>query len=344
MKSKRWILALVLLVLASMACSLGGAGADTGEVEEPPAGAETEAPESEQGEIASEEVVPEVDPDALSELDSYRTRISFQWIPDGGTPETWSMEQEYTREPLAQRWTMQAGEDASESIEWVQIGDTAWFCGGGSCAQSQQSAEEMAESFGEGMVFEPEDFTSGYDTRFIGKETVNGVSARHYALDLSAAEAAMLAQGEVSDVEADFWISDESSLPTFVVRFTMSWTETREEQEGSGSLTYDVSDVNAPITIEAPEGAAGMPDDVPSYPNATDLLVMEGMASFSTADDVATVADFYHTELAAQGWSNESDDEFSGMVSQAWSKEGRDLTLMISPEDEGGSSVMLTTE
>ena len=254
------------------------------------------------------------------------------------------MEQEHTREPAAQRLVMESGQ--GESLEWVQIGDMAWYCSGGTCAQTQQSEEDLAGTFGEGMAFDPVDFSSDSEFEYLGEETVNGVRTRHYALVLEAMEAALLAQGDVSDVEGAPWIADEADLPTFVVRFAMSWTETRGEQVGTTEWSYEVYDVNASITIEPPEGAAEMAEDVPVYPGATDLFTMEGLTTFSTPDDVTTVADFYRTELAAQGWTNESDEEMSGMVNQAWSKEDRTLNLMISPAEEGeeGSSVFITVE
>jgi hypothetical protein len=345
-KSKLWI-ALVLLVLASLACSLGGGAGDTepeGEAPEaPPAGEEGTA--SEEEEPAGEEgTAPEVDPDALTGLDSYRVRMVTQWTPEGGTPESFVMEQEHTREPAAQRLVMESGE--GDSLEWVQIGDMAWYCSGGTCAQTQQSEEDLAGTFGEGMAFDPVDFSSDSEFEYLGEETVNGIRTRHYSLVLDALEAAMLAQGDVSDVAGASWIADEAGLPTFVVRFTMSWTETRGEQVGTTEWSYEVYDVNTSITIEPPEGAAEMAEDVPVYPGATDLFTMEGLTTFSTPDDVTTVADFYRTELAAQGWTNESDDEMSGMINQAWSKEDRTLNLMISPAEEGGegSSVFITIE
>ena len=319
------------MLLASLACSLSGAA--------PAREEETEQPTAE---TAGEETAPAVDSSALAGLNSYRMRMTVTWTPDSGAAEMWTMEQEHTREPQAQRWTMQS--DDGESIEWVQIGEMTWMCSAGSCIQSQQSAEEAAASFGQGMLFDPGDFASGRDTRYVGRETVNNVSAQHYVLDLTAAEVGLLAQGQVSDVQADLWISDAAGLPAYVVRYTMSWKETRDNQQGRSELSYDTYDVNAPLTIAPPEGATDMPEDVPIYPNAANLFMMQDMISFSASDDVATVVQFYRSELAAQGWSSQSDDEFGGMVSQTWSKEGRSLNLMVSPQDEGGSSVIIVIE
>jgi len=134
-------------------------------------------------------------------------------------------------------------------------------------------------------------------------------------------------------------------LLAFVVRHTLSWKETREEQRGTYEYIYDVYDVNTPITIGPPEGATGFPEDVPAYPGATDLFIAEDVIAFSTSDDVATVADFYRTELATLGWTKTSDDDMGGMIQQVWNKDGQTLSLMLSPAEDGsGTDVIISIE
>ena len=218
-------------------------------------------------------------------------------------------------------------------MEWVQIGDTTWICIGGTCSQTQQSAEEAAFGFGEGMFFDPSDlYTGAEEYQFVGRETVNGIDTRHYTLSLSPALVAAYAKGDVTDMEAEAWVADEASLPAFVVRFRI-YVKAGGDEPGEWNYSYEIYDVNTPFTIEPPEGAATFPEDVPQYPNAHDMTLMENMISFSTPDDAATVADFYRTNLADMGWTQESDQEMSGMMMQTWTKEGRTLQLMITPGD-----------
>jgi len=349
MKHRKIWAVIAIVVLASLACSIGGIGG--GEAPEepsapPPAGEESgaEAPPSEEG-GEEEAPLPEVASDALSGLDSYRARTVTQWTPEGGSPESFMIEQEETRDPPASRFLMTSSENPDESMEWVQIGDTAWMCFGGTCAQTQPGEEEFASTMGD-MLFEPADLLSGSDYRYVGRETVNGIATRHYILSLSPADMAVLAQAEVSSVEAETWIADETDLPTFVVRYVLRWTGTQDGETGDGELSFEVYDVNAPITIEPPEGATtGFPEGVPEYTSMQDLVIMEGFISFSTTDDAATVADFYRAQLASLGWTAESDDEMEmgAMVIQTWSKDGQSLSLMISTQ-EGTTSVVITVE
>lgn len=361
MKRAIWF-PLVVLVLASLACSAFGAAERAVEVGKEAATKASEAatavgeevmntPEGQASEEdteemrtgeSDEEAMPELDPDALSGLDSYRTRVRMQWVPGEGDPEGMTMEQAHTRDPQAQRFVVEG--ETGDDFEFVQIGEQAWYCAGGACSQAQADPEDLVAGFGEEMMFDPDDLADEANATFVGREEVNGVQSRHYSLDLSAMETALLAQGEVSDVEGNVWIADESGLPNFTVRFEMTWNETREERVGSGELFYEVYDVNEPISIEPPEGAekSGLPEDVPAYPDAEDAFSMEGMTSFTASDDVETVADFYAEGLEAQSWSMANEEDMGeDAVNQLWQKDERQLMLMITSEEDGSNVTIM---
>lgn len=334
-----------LVILTSIACTLGGIVRERGEETVPPSPGEEatyESPAAEPEGEAEEPAAPEVNPAALDELQSYRIRWIIAWTPESGVAEQTVIEQALTRTPPARQTRIETTGEG-ETIEWVEIGDTAWLCSGGSCVLSSRGEAEMS-GFEDWLSFEPSGFTAGSEFREIGQETVNGVVARHYILSMSAAQLAALASGEISDVQGDVWIAEDPFLPTFVIRLTSSWTEIREGQPGESTFSYEVYDINAPFTIEPPEGVpSGLPAGLPEYPNATNLVVMEGLASFSAPDDVATVAEFYRDQLITQGWSLESESDMAGGVVQIWNKESQTLNLMISPQEQG-SSVIITLE
>jgi hypothetical protein len=286
---------------------------------------------------------PELDPDALSGLDSYRVRMTSQWTPPEGPGEVMTIEQAHTREPAAQRFVIDMGDDVR--TELVQIEDQAWYCSGGGCSQIQADPEDLASSFGDAMILDPADVTQDANARFVGRESLNGVQTRHYVLDVTDMQAAALARGEVANMKSDVWIADEPTLPSYTARFEMSWDETRGGDAGKSEFSYDVYDVNSAFAIEPPEGAesSSLPEDVPLYPDREDVFTVEGMITFTSPDDVVTVADFYRDALPGQGWTSETDEEMGDMVSQEWQKEERRLALMVAPEDEG-SSVMIKLE
>jgi outer membrane lipoprotein-sorting protein len=346
MKNRIWI-AFALLVLLSLACSLGGGGNGgeaTGEPQTGGGGGSEVQPTAAPVGGGEEPGAPQLDPDALNQLTSYRGRMITRTTLTDGTTQTSEILIEETRDPLAQRYVITA--EGGET-EMVHIGDTTWLCSAGFCMQSQQSAEEFASDFGEGLFNAPEDLASiagDSDYDYVGKETVNGIRTRHYVLNLTPAEAAALMGGEVTDFHFEIWVADEANLPAFSVRMVMRWTGTSGDQQGTFEYEYEILEVNTPFTIEPPEGAgSGFPADVPQYPTATDLAMMGTMITFSTTDSVETVASFYRDALAAQGWTLGSEEQM-GMVLQSWSKGGRNLSLMISSDGSGNTSVLITLE
>ncbi|MBC7226470.1 MAG: hypothetical protein H5T61_04475 [Thermoflexales bacterium] len=341
--------AIALLVLAAIACSLGGKTATpppaaTGT---PPSGGQaTPLPPSPTEEPATEEAPPlEIAPNALENLNSYRARLVMRQTVEGGATETLTMEQEETREPAARRIVLTAeGGDNPGTLELVQIGDTSWMCSPDSgCIQTQQSAEE-ATQFGEGILFKPEDFASS-DYRYVGRDTVNGVRSRHYTLELTPEMLEGIVSGTVTATNADIWVADEAGMPAYVTRLTVSWEGTQEDgKKIQGDWTYEVYDVNKPITIQPPEGATGAPEDIPIYPGATDQTIMGTLIMFSSADPVEDVAEFYRNEMPGQGWTAGEESTLGNVVMQEWTKGDRKASLMISPKDEGGCTVMISIE
>lgn len=336
-----WV-SIALLVLATMACSLGGKTATP-----PPGGQPTAPPTSPTEEPATEEAPPlEIAPNALENLNSYRSRFVWRQTVEGGATETLTMEQEETREPAARRIVITSEGGANPgTVEFVQIGDMSWMCSpDGGCIQTQQSGEEGIPTFGEGMIWKPADFASS-DYRYVGRDTVNGIRSRRYTMNLTPEMLAGLARGTVTATKADVWIADEPGMPAYPTRFTVSWEGTQEDgKKIQGDWSYDVYDVNKPITIQPPEGATGVPEDIPVYPGATDQTIMGALITFSSGDPVADVAEFYRNEMPRQGWTAGEESTLGNMVTQEWTKGNRKASLMIVPKDEGGCSVMITVE
>jgi hypothetical protein len=319
--SKGRILVALLLVF-SLGCGLlggDGDGADTGD----------------NGGGTGDGGGDDLEIEELAGLDSYRARTMWTWTPDGGETETMVMEEERTREPEASRVAVQMN---GEGTEFVQIGDQAWSCFGEVCAQTQADEEDAMSAFG--MTVGEWGFDES-DLDYRGRETVNGVNTRHYTVDLALSALIALAEGDVSDVEAEAWIVDQSGLPSFVAKYECSWREVRDEQPGAVAWSYEVYDINESFTIEPPEGAASWPEDVPQYPGAADVTLMEGMIAFSTDATAATVADFYGGGLADEGWSMESEMDLGSTLLQTWTKAGKTLNLNITEED-GTTQVVIT--
>ncbi len=360
MRKTIW-LPVALLVLSSLACGLFGRAGEALEAGREAAtavaelgaavgedGLATLVPQLiEEGAAADDSsddapIGPEIDADALFDLRSYRLRITTEWTSDEGESHVTTLEEARTRDPWARSMVMQGMTD-DMLVEFVEIGDQAWMCSAGSCTQMPADSDEMESAFGDMGVFRPETVTD--DARFLGRETVNGIQTRHYALDLTQMTALLAAEGHVSDMSGEIWIADEPDLPKFTVRYQTSWRVKRADESGRQSLLHEVYDINVPFTIEPPEGAdrSGLPEDVPAYPGGQQEFSMAGMTAFSTDDALADVAEFYREALVAEGWTLESDEVLEQMVQQRWTKDARMVTLVASAQDDG-TSVMITVD
>lgn len=368
MKRWSWFVIVGLLVFSLACTGLGGGGKETATpgITEAPVGATQEPGGTTQepggktqeatAEPGAEVPAPVVDPAALEGLSSYRSRIVFRTDYADGNFSEIVVEQSETREPRAQQMMMTMsgeGVEGTGTMAMVQIGDMQWISfGEDQWMQSQQSPDATPEAFGSGFISfsDMASSMSKEDYDYVGKETVNGIKTRHYRLKVTPAEAAALGMGatDVKKVAGDVWIADESNLPAFSVKFVLNiegtFKENDQEREGKATMIQEVYEVNTPFKIEPPAGAenAGLPKDIPAYPGATELFSMAGMIGFKSTDKVATVGKFYEDNLPGQGWNKEDSSMVGDMAMQTWKKEQRTLQIMISPEEAGGSSVLMT--
>ncbi|RME33321.1 MAG: hypothetical protein D6793_09910 [Thermoflexia bacterium] len=237
------------------------------------------------------------------------------------------------------------GREQPGTVEIIQIGNTTWMCSPeGGCIQTQQSAEDAAQTFGEEILFQPEDLLISSDYKYVGRDVVKGIRSRHYTVNPPYDMVNELAYGEVTVVQSDIWVADEPGMPAYVSRLRITWEGTRENKKVTGSWTYELYDVNKPITIQPPASAPAIPKDIPMCAGFTNQTVMGTTILLSCPDSVGTVAEFYRTEMARLGWTAGEESAMGAMVMQEWTKGDRKVSLMIAPGDQGGSSVMVTTE
>ena len=371
---------IVMLLIVALGCSLGGliegvqeAGEQAQELveeaedlagelseEEPTGGAteeetapepESEAPPEEEaaGETEPPESV-EFDPEALEGLDSYRYSILIRSEMADGTVEEMVMEMAATRDPAAQHVVIKGAAGEGESMEIVQIDNQQWIQFGEEWMQSEVSEEDAFDFDQEQLPFSVEDLDDETldDANYVGKENVNGLPTRHYAMDRNILETEVLGWESMvenlEDASMDVWIADKAGLPAFAVRTIVEVTGTAPEEQTDAVvkvyMSIDVTDVNADFTIEPPEGAesGGFPEDIPVYPNQQNRTSMSGMLNFETEDGFDTVVDFYASEMEAAGWSTVEEENMSmeTMVMQTWTKDDRSVELMISTDEESG--------
>ena len=168
----------------------------------------------------------------LDSLDSYRLELSLQMKMSTGTAMTTGYAVEWVREPPARRIVWSMGGNPMGELVW--IGDAVWIKVGGSWVQgTEQDAAEHLDTMADVMT--PED-----DMVLAGEETVNGVRCKHYVYDFETGSTSM---------HKEIWVANEGDLPPVVIRglFRMETSQMTTESEAN------VTDINTPITIEAPK-------------------------------------------------------------------------------------------
>ncbi len=360
-----WTLVAVLLVVA-LGCSLGGLVEGVQEVGEQAQelveeaeemaeemAEETADPDAEapaEDEPAEKEELPEsvaLDPDALEGLDSYRYIMVVRSEMADGTVEEMIMDMAATRDPAAQHVSIIGVEGEAGGMEIIQIGNQQWIKFGEEWMQTEVAEEDAFDFSQEDLPFSADDIDAQAleDAKFVGKETMNGLPTRHYKMDTNVLETEVLGWESMvenlEDASMDVWIADKADLPAFAVRLIVDVTGSAPEEQTDAivrvNMTMDVKDVNANFTIEPPEAAAtgGLPEDIPVYPNRQNQTSMSGMLAFETEDDLATVVDFYTSEMESAGWSMEEGAMSTDtMEMQTWTKDTRSAQVMISKDED----------
>ena len=316
--------------------SKGGKGSET--TSQPTAEPEeddepTEEPSSEEEAFDPDEVT------AFDALDSYRMTQIMRWQAetDEGTDEgemRWEIA--YVREPAAMHWIMSGSEgpgaDDELYMEMIQVEGASYMNYG----DEEWMAMTSDEDLGDVWSYAPGDFVDS-DSQRVGTETVNGYRSVHYR---STDTAAYFGMGQLT--EADYWVSTEHDV---VVRGVVGWVvdDMEDGESGEWHMEWDVTDINEPITIVAPEGVAkpGLPEDVPLMAGASNVSSMMGMTNFEIEATAEEVTAFYMEALEDNGWTHE---ESPLPIMHAFNKDGRELTLMIDDEQTPTAVTIMIAE
>jgi len=189
---------------------------------------------------------------ALAALQSYRYVTTFSFTGEkGGKPESGSVEvRGAVAAPDRQRITWRDLETGDE-FGLLRIGDRAWILDGAEWTAVPSLAADAASQavlvyvpsmswsqFAEGM---------GPASTYVGSEVVGGIPSRHYASTYRGWVEYW--EGELTDASADVWIA-EAGYP---VRYRFAATGTDADGDrGSVLWTMELSDVNGPVSIDAP--------------------------------------------------------------------------------------------
>jgi len=198
---------------------------------------------------------------ALAELNSYRYSTLFTFVgEEDGEIEAGSIEMLGVVAGPDQKHLVWMNLEDEERFEVIQLGNQAWVFADDEWDEvpvlvaeaMSQAVLIYAPSIAWGGIFGELEPTATY----VGVETVNGVSAHHYASTYE--QWGGYWPGELENASGDVWIA-EAGYP---VKYHFSATGINEDGD-SGTVTWrmDLADVNTEITIEPPipseDGASG---------------------------------------------------------------------------------------
>jgi len=368
---RKWIVGLLIgLLIFSLGCSLTNIlqgveeasekAQEVLEVVEEIKGEDTNIDGEAEEDAEEDAEVGEFDSGALEELESYRMKIEFRFVNADGSDGVQTIEIAHTQESSAEHTVMSGMTDDDQSIdmEIIQIGSQQWMLWGEDWIYSEvQEGEEDFVSDASGIdEFDVEDLA---DAKYLGKETVNGITCRHYEFDEESAifaEAGMV--GDVEEAHAEVWIANEKSLPSFIVRYEIeaNGKATEESPIEKFFMTMNVTDVNTDIKIEPPTGAEtsgedggtggdGSTGDVPVMENAQNKAVIGNIIFYEAATDFQSVVDFYAIEMESKGWTkSETIMSMENMLMESWTKGDRSVQLNIVADDDSGTVAVTIME
>jgi uncharacterized protein YceK len=231
---------------------------------------------------------------------------------------------------------------AGQSYETFQVGGSTYLFnntgGADSTCTSFSSSTDLKTD--PSSMFKPRDMLGNLSgAKLVMKgENVNGVATDHYA-----ANDKDFGMGLYTSAKGDIWVAQNGG---WVVKYTGEASGKSAffgagGSDGKISWEYSISDANKVDKIVVPpECEASKPaDDIPIPDNVTEKGNLGSMITFKSPDDVAKLTDFYQTKLTAQGWK-EGEGGMEGIMS--FTKGNRTLNIMMSKEDTGGSSVVIT--
>jgi hypothetical protein len=334
-------------------------------VEEPEEEMEEVVEEPDTGGAVEEELDLDMSLSGLENLNSYRSMMYVEWEgTEGGEPSSGYLHIEYAsvREPPAYEMHMtgegfDAGGDMGlGTVSFVQVGETAYFYDGESGNWSQVPAGTF--DFEEGFFFTPQDFMSGFSTstgkRSLVPQSVNGVMCHKYTFSEKDLVSMSPDEGQITRADGEAYVAvDGGYIVKLSVEIEMvaGSDEVATFDEGTIWMVFELSDINQPITIEAPEGVSDQPagrEDIPLMPDATEVSSSADFVTYATSSSLSDVTSFYESEMPANGW--EASEESIKMEDMTWmdfTKNGETASIMVSimvSGDESSTSVVITIE
>ena len=283
---------------------------------------------------------------SLDKLDSYRATWGWKWSETkNGAPVTgqWDVLEELSKADAARhsRWSGINNGELS-SFELIQVSQTTYIKNDDGTWTAMLTGEDNSVLGSSEMVSDPLSLIAGDRGRLVQRGmSVNGVTVDHYKLAETAR--GFMGLGVVDKVSGDVYVSPELQVVVkYVAHYEGKTLSLSGGTDGVLDATFDLTDINQPVKIVAPEGVKPpIAADIPIMEGATELTAMAGVVSYKTTHSVAEVSEFYKQAMVEKGWKLE-EGVVEGMLS--FVKDKRQATLMVQTESGATTVTVIAQE
>jgi len=235
---------------------------------------------------------------------------------------------------------MGAGSTQSGSMDIYQVADTTYMVTSNNSAQAACSMFPAGSSPLKGLLVDPNDvFGKIQNARLVEKDVmVDDVQSDHYAFDETN-----LTGSHFTKANGDVWVAQEGQ---YVVKLTGTAVGGNlfliTDPNANYTYNYNIDQAGKIAKLTVPAECGGLPADIPMPANATLEAGFGGIFTLKTSDAPATVADFFRTELPAQGWKAGDENTTSNVITMHFSKDTRNVDFVIT-KDATGTTILVTT-
>jgi hypothetical protein len=236
----------------------------------------------------------------LADLSSYKATLTLSFVGtrDGKTQQ-WSKTYVMltANKPAVRQLTIEKAGDLSDP-------DPMFMAEGDGAAYEQRGKNACTATVidpGNSLAdrLEPAGFLTGIiGADEAGRETVNGAAANHYTFDERA-----FGQLGVAKSTGEMWVASDGG---YIVRYKLATKATAvyfgAGIEGTLTWDYELTGVNQPVAIQLPKDCPAGMVNAPLLPDATGVLRLPGLLSYSTPTSLAQVATFYQKQIPLLGW------------------------------------------
>jgi hypothetical protein len=275
----------------------------------------------------------------LSDLSSYKATLtlSFDGTRDGKVQQ-WSKTYVMlnAKKPAARQLSIeQAGDLPDLDPVFIAEVDGAAYeqRGKNACAATvSKPGNSLAERL------EPAGFLTGViGAGEAGSETVNGAAANHYTFDERA-----FGQLGLAKSTGELWVASDGG---YIVRYKVATKGTAvyfgAGIEGTLTWDYELTGVNQPVAIELPKDCPAGMVDAPMLPDATDVLRVPGLLSYSTLTSLANAAAFYQKQIPLLGWKPLGNPTITDTIVLLDYTQGTKTMSVIITAAQGGTTVRI---